>query len=168
MQQLGVLTCPIILQQKKDLIRNHWLLVPLLHRWPARVPPAGVVKDALVHLCQLIDATSVVDGMWAHQQTIIVQRLVVKLRRLKRRSPRSRNNILAMLKQMVMPSRPTKDSHEVQVLCFFHVLQTLLIHDLHQAIAIEHFLCNMKCHRCLPMCRSWKRVSILVNVKKAL
>lgn len=106
----------------KDLIRNHWLLVPLLQRWPARVPPAGAVQDALVHLCQLIDATSAVDGMWAHQQTIIVQRLVVKLRRLKRRSPRSRNSILAMLKQMVMPSRTTKDSHEVQVLCFFHVL----------------------------------------------
>lgn len=112
----------------EDLIRNHWLLVPLLQRWPARVPPAGAIQDAFIHLCQLVDVAGKLDSMWVHQQTIIVQRLLVKLRRLTRKSPRSRNRILAMLKQLVIPSRRKKDSRD----CFasFMCCRTLLIHDL--------------------------------------
>ena len=87
------------------------MLKPVLARWPARVPPAGELMRGFQDLGKVlgVDRPS---PAWIHQQTLLVHKLVCKLRRMRRKSSNSKSSVLAELKAFVLPARDAKEEQE--------------------------------------------------------
>lgn len=87
------------------------MLKPVLARWPARVPPAGELMRGFQDLGKVLGVDRPPPA-WIHQQTLLVHKLVCKLRRMRRKNSNSKSPVLAELKAFVLPARDAKEDQE--------------------------------------------------------
>lgn len=100
----------------RDLSINAWLLKALVQECPDRLPPPALLRQALCIYHEMV-FSSAADSAWLLQEAFLLRVLLVKLRRLRRRAPKSRHPAVTMLKALLQPSSRAKACGQARERC---------------------------------------------------